>query len=465
MVARCLNIICGIFLLFVISFSAGSLVPLINSELSSEILGAGIAVLLVITACFMSSALGKTEKFFHRLIKNRPENSERIFCIMAVFLVILQVNFAYNQDFTPKNDLSYICRGAENLVMGKPLYYEIPDIHKHYFAVYPNNHMLFTIIYFLYKVEYILTGNITNALPVTLNIISLGVSYIFMYMTAKIIFSAEKSLVCALCGFAFTPLITYSSFFYTDSMAMPFVTVALYLYVKCCATDSTDILHMALCGAVTAFGYKIKGSTGLLIPSAVIDMVFSRRKNIKNISVMIISFAVCCVVFGKISSFVIGVECMELERYRFPLIHWIMMSADGRGGYCSEDFRYTLGFQGYENKITADIQRLFEKLSAQGITGFLIHIVRKISYTWRDGTFMAGYYNKYGFLKSYGFYLFTALCHFTLMFKIAGRYISVRDISGNKILKIMFMILVAFLMVWETRCRYLVSFFAIFVLI
>ncbi len=459
------NIISGIFFTVVILLSANSVIPLVSRELDSKICGIIFPVILITASYFLSSDAG-LEKFSGKLIKNNEKNADKIFCILVFGLLVMQTAFVMFQDFTPKNDLSYICQGAKNLVFGKPLYENIPEIHNHYFAVYPNNHMLFTVVYGLYKTEYLLTGNVSDVLPVVLNIISLNISYIIMYKTAKLLYNPEKSLVCAFRGIMFTPLITYSAFFYTDSMSMPWITGALYLYIKWRIYG--NIYNMTLCGAVLAVAYKFKGSAVIMIPAIIIDMIFfvDRKRKVMNFTLFMGVFSLFCIISGSISRNIIGLNDCELERYRFPLIHWVMMSADGRGGYCPEDFRYTLSFNGYDNKINADIERLSEKLSDGGISGFSEHLVNKISYTWRDGTYMAGYYNKYSFLKSYGFYIFTALCQFTMMFRIVRKSFFEKEVSDNELIsRIMLFGVAVFLMIWETRCRYLVSFFALFALI
>ncbi|MCM1506585.1 MAG: glycosyltransferase family 39 protein [Ruminococcus flavefaciens] len=462
---RYLSIISGIFFGAVMLLSGYSLIPVVSRECGHKGVGVLLVIALMIFSYMLSMATDRLEKLSGKLICGDSKKADRIFCAVALMLFAVQVIFAFGRDFTPKNDLSYVCQGAENLVTGKPLYNDIPDIHSHYFAVYPNNHMLFTVIYGLYKLEYIITGNITNTLPVILNIISLNISYVLMYCTARVMYSPERSLVCAVRGLMFTPIITYSAFFYTDSMAMPWITGALYLYVKWCRNGK--LLHMALCGTVLAFAYKLKGSAGIFIPAVIVDMILSRRKKgVRGLAVLVVVFAVCCAVLGEISGRVAGVDSTELERYRFPLIHWVMMSADGRGGYCAEDFKYTLSFNGYDSKVNADICRLAEKMSAEGVSGFCGHLFQKISYTWRDCTYMAGYYNKYDFLRSYGFYTFTAVCHFTLMSGIVRRSIfEKKSTDFSLMLKVMLTGLAVFLMIWEARCRYLVSFFVLFALI
>ncbi|MCM1474068.1 MAG: hypothetical protein NC040_08410, partial [Muribaculaceae bacterium] len=162
MVKKYFNFISGIFFLFVIAVSATSFIPIVSHEINSMTAGIIIVFLFLTVTYFISSGAGKSEKLLKKFIRGNQKTAGKIFCILALVLFVFQVNFAFIQDFTPKNDLSYICTGAKNIVTGDPLYNNIPEIHKHYFAVYPNNHMIFTLIYGLYRLEYIFTGNIKN---------------------------------------------------------------------------------------------------------------------------------------------------------------------------------------------------------------------------------------------------------------------------------------------------------------
>ncbi len=467
----------GIFFSIACALTLGSLTTVVGKQLGSVPLGIVIVAMLTFSAFFLSSQYGRLEKLFEKRINGYPEKADRLFYIMAALLLTLQVCFVLSGDFIPKNDLSYVCRGAENLIMGKDLHNGLPERHQHYFAVYPNNHLLFVFIYRLYKIQFALTGETSNTLPILINITGLNLSYILMYKTAKLMYSPAKALVCAVKGLLFTPLITYSAFFYTDAVSMPWITGALYFYIKWRSCDSDDrtksISYLIFCGLFLAVAYKLKGSAAIFIPAAIIDIVFNRKKKSQkliSIITIVTVFAALCIILGSVSKSIIGMDGEEGEKYRFPLIHWVMMSADGNGGYQFEDFQYTKSFEGYDNKVSADLDRLRVKLSEQGAAGLCKHLLYKLTYTWQNSTFMAGYYNKQSFLKSNIFYVLSALCHFTLLFGIIRSYISKikskDDVLSSEFMpKIAFAGLTAFLLIWEARCRYLVSFFVLFALI
>ena len=410
--------------------------------------------------------------------------ADRLFLKLLAVLVIMQCIVALAVDSEPKNDLSYICIGAKNLVIygADRLHDGLPQMHENYFAVYPNNQFLLVIVSGLYKAEQLLFGQISNIFPTAANIISLDISYILMYICARLMYTPEKAAVCAVRGLMFTPLVTYSLFFYTDSMAMPWITAAILLYIILQkrfsekAAAKGDMLKraalIAAVGAASAVAYKIKGSALLLVPAIVIDILL-RRKGISGKAAaaeVVLVFAAVCTVISNAACGALKISDEELEKYSFPPIHWVMMSADGRGGYQSEDFFYTKSFDGYKNKERADILRLEDKVGRQGVFGTLKHLANKLGYTWGNGTFMAGYYmEKSGFFNSPVFYFFSTVLHFSLLILMARSFIgrSVTDgvLEENFVLKLLLMELTLFLLLWETRNRYLVSFFILFALI
>ncbi len=413
------------------------------------------AVFGIIISAAAAFFLGKLEKKLSSVSVYQYRRITAIFCIL---LLASQITTALLVDFTPKNDLAYLCEGAKNLVLGNDIYIGIPSYHNDYFEVYPNNHLLFAVIYMLYKTEYAVSGNITDFLPTAVNIAGLTLSYFIMCRCAELVHSPSKALICAIRGMLFTPMLTYSRFFYTDSMSMPMIMCALYCYLK--YRKNKHLTLLIICGAFIGIAYKIKGSAIILLIAVLIDMTVN-REIFRNYIITIIPCFTICKVVSAICLRLLNISAAQLKEKAFPLIHWIMMSANGRGGYNSEDFFFTQSLPS-EGRNRAIFIRLTEKLKEQGFFGFFAHIAEKIAYTWQNFTFMAGYYHTDDF-NSNAFYTVSFLCHFTILFSILGSLIKVK--KDTVIFRLCLVGLCLFLMIWEARCRYLVSFFPIFMLI
>lgn len=414
-----------------------------------------LAVLGLIISAAAAFFLGKLEKKLSDISVYQYRRITAMFCIL---LLASQITTAFLVDFTPKNDLSYLCVGAKNLILGNDIYTGIPSYHHDYFEVYPNNHLLFSVIYMLYKTEYAISGNITDFLPTAVNIAGLVLSYFMMCRCAELVHSPSKALICAIRGMLFTPMLTYSRFFYTDSMSMPMIICALYFYIKYRKNKRMTLL--IICGAFIGIAYKMKGSAIILLIAIVLDMAVN-REIFRNYIITVIPCFTVCKVISAICLQLLNISAAQLKEKAFPLIHWIMMSADGRGGYNSEDFFFTQRLP-LEGRNRAIFIRLIEKLKDQGFLGFFAHTAEKIAYTWQNFTFMAGYYHNSDF-NSNAFYAVSFLCHFTILFSILGSLIKVK--KGTVIFRLCLVGLCIFLMIWESRCRYLVSFFPIFMLI
>lgn len=408
---------------------------------------------------FCAVKLNSLEKYAETMTVYEFRRFSALLCLILLTAQILSAVFV---DFTPINDLQYVAKGAENLILGRDLYYDLPEYHQDYFECYPNNHALFTIIYLLYKIQFEFFGKITNILPTILNIIALNISYWLMCRCAEIVHSTKKAFLCAVKGMLFTPFITYSANFYTDSLSMSLIMLSVYIYLK--YRKSNRLSQLIICGAVMGLAFKMKGSSGVLLIALIIDMLLQKRK-IKCYGALVLPFAATAKAVSSISLKLMGITCEMLKEKAFPLIHWIMMSADGRGGYNSEDFLYTQSFSGGD-KISADLARLSTKLETQGFLGFMGHLADKTAYTWENFTFMAGYYCEDSF-RSPVFIVTAFLCHWTLVFSLLINLWKARKKGSDAtfLFRLSLLGLCVFLLIWETRCRYLISFFPIFILI
>ena len=470
-ISKIVNMGFGTLFLFAVLYSIVELYHALDERFKYTFL---TIIFIIAMSVFICYVLYRTEK----VLTLNEKLCSRLLYILPVFLLAAQITFAILVDFTPKNDLSYICKGAENYIKYgiENLHDGLPDRHQDYFYVYPNNHLLFLILVGIYKISYTFTGEISNALPTILNILALNLSYIFMILTAKQFYNPAKACICAIRGLMFTPLITYSTLFYTDSLAMPFVSAGIYLYVRCRKETNAkkSFLLLIVCSIISAFGYKMKGSVIILLIAIICDL-FLHKDSVKSIMAKIITiltvFAVIVSILSAISLKVLCTSTEEMKKYEFPIIHWIMMSADGKGGYNYEDFSYTKSFEGYDEKIIADKERLTKKLHDQGVSGFSEHLLNKIGYTWHDGTYMTSYYNPDNeFLNGNVFLVIAEILHVSILFEIVQGYIGKRkDVNeaacGNFFLKICLAGLFIFLLIWEARCRYLISFMPLFALI
>lgn len=446
--------------------------------------GIPFAVIVILDAAVVAAGFGISLIYIkiEKLIASH--NPERLFKGLIYGGTFLLLCLAICAGFTAKpvrmHDLGYICTAAKNLLFEgvESLHNGLPERHSNYFYVYPNNQTILMLIYGLYKIEYALTGEINNVLPILLNATGLALSYFLFCKCARLLWSAEKACVYCIKGFVFSPLISYAAFFYTDALAMPWVMGAAYLYVKMRSKDDKEIsekkslVFIGLVGAFLGVAFKIKTTPVIFLVAVVIDM-FVRRKNfksfVKRFASIIMCFAAVSLIIGYSAGRIIELDKVRLEKYKFPAIHWVMMSADGKGNFNKADFMYTYSHYGYENKIKADTDRLIDKLDKQGFLGTIRHVVVKLSFAWRGGAFMSGYYYN-GFFKSVPWYTFAFLFYYAALFSIckglfAGIHRKNDMLSCNFVFRLTLIGVTFFFIIWEAKSRYLVTFFLLFLLI
>lgn len=164
-----------------------------------------------------------------------------------------------------------------------------------------------------------------------------------------------------------------------------------------------------------------------------------------------------------------------------PSTHWIMMGLSNPGGYDDNDAHFSIGLKNDDKSNQeikeANIQIIKERIQNYGFTGMIDHLKQKINYTWSDGTYYSirklireplmennpyadyviGHQNKY-------FIYFSQISHITLIgLMLIGtfRLLHKKDLFES-ILTITIIGVFLFLLLWETRSRYLVLYLPIF---
>lgn len=443
-------------------------------------------VLLIASSLACIAALG----FFYRKLKVKnitALQADKIFFAIAGGMLIIQLIFAVTLCYKPWSDLGFVDKAARDFCLTwdkKDLYTHLPERHENYFVRYTNNQAILIILSVIYSVCNTVFGKMPYLVPVLINTLGLNLSVILMYFIAKKIFRNNITpLFCGILASFFSVFYTYTPFYYTDSLSMPFVMGTVLLFLR--GVDSkkkiNSAIQLILSGFLLIIGYKIKGSVIILIPAFLLYfIVFTKKfnilKNIRQFSTLIAGCVIMAILSGAfINSFNIATKD-ELEEIQFPPTHWVMMGLHGRGNYNADDFWFTVKSGNYDQKKKANIEEIKNRISDYGIYGNIEHLATKISWTWWDGTYMIGYYIKKGsdtplrwfICHSKVFKVYCSLYHFVLLFSVLYSFIRgafSKRINREILLKIIFCGIYFFLVIWESRSRYLVNFTPLFILI
>lgn len=440
---------------------------------------AQIAALVVVFALCTFLCAFRNKKHLKKLFDAEPR---KLYIACALIMLTVQLVLVIGINFMPRTDASHLDKICRNFVDGNDdLYYGLDIFHYNYLERYSNQWGIFLLQSLIYKISVFLTGGISiNLLPL-ITVFLMQLSYFILYKITGLVFQSQKRRNVCIAMMTLCPVLyVYSCVFYTDTLSMPILLGAVYFAL--CAVKSTGkrstalyILGAALC---TSVGYYIKGNVGII--AVALFIYFAFKINYKRVLALVVATAVSFMLVGNaISSAMKAVGAVNdesIEKYSFPMVHWVMMGLNGRGGYNDEDFLYTFGIDGVEEKKEADILRIKERIEEYGFGGFLAHLGKKIQYTWYGGTYQSTVQFAFAeqdlftdfFSKSYVYFtwcfLFQATMILLMLFSFIGGFIR-KKTDRISAIRLMELGLFLFLLIWETRSRYMLNMLPLYFII
>ena len=414
------------------------------------------------------------------VIKWNPKVIHGIFAGIAVIILSLLIYFSFSLKAAYLWDAGDIYRAATAPLTGE----QLPD---NYFATYPNNIFLFLIFKVFYKVIFAITGSTDIIYIMLLNAVVIFISIIFMYLIAVKLWGPHMGLLTGIICLFFAPFYVYVAYYYTDTFSLPFITISVYLYL--CGVNSKNKIGKYLLlvgsGIIVALGFKLKATVIILLVAMIIHLFLSQkiRNALKYTGVIAASFIVIFFSYNITIDQLNIVSEEEAYMKQIPYTHWVMMGLKGLGGYDADDVLYTQSFPNIEEKREANLTVIKQRLSDYGFTGLINHLTNKaVHYTWGDGTYTIfgegitqpqtdsiwwkfvladGKYYPIFYYYCQGFHLAVL----TLLMTSLGFGIKKGTVNGTLLFKIALYGLFLFLLIWETRARYVYGFTPLLLLI
>lgn len=424
---------------------------------------------------------------YKKLERHAKKNYDKIFWIIFAVMVVLQLMISYLLLCDPVTDLGRVHSFAKGVATTGSFShtYDLYPSSEGYLARYPNNQAIFLLLCGYYRILFLIFGDIPLFGAVLLNVAALSVSVLFVYKTAKKIFSPAGAFISFLLCLFFLPYYTYTPYFYTDTLSMPFIVVPLFLYVSALKTENKAKKYISLvfAAALIFIGYSLKGSAIILLVGAVVYLFLSVpvKKALTGAGSLLAVFLVCMLAFQSFSASLNFTSKEELYEQQYPLTHWIMMGLSGHGGFSQKDSTFTRNSGNYDQKKAATIEEIGNRLNKMGPNGLLEHLTKKGVWTWSDGTFYIGNhignnphspnilhkfvlpdgkYNNIFVLVSNGYLL---MLLFWVLISALSSAIRPRMNFTVLLNGLIFGVFVFFL-VWETRSRYLMNFTPVIIL-
>ena len=416
--------------------------------------------------------------FFKWLSKKLDKLSNKKIKIMAIILsIIFFIGLLLIGIFLPISsvtDLSHIIEYVNRMISENNL-----TIAGSYFSKYTNQIPLLIFTYGFTKIgsifgitDVLLMGTIFNALFIALT------GY-FIYLIGKEI-KGPKTGLLALIFMIINPIFyLYSSYFYTDTLCMPFAVIGLYLIIKSIKTDNTKnkILLGILSGLIFFIGLKVRIVVVILL-IAIIGFILINKKIVDKLKIYIALFLGLIIGFLGFKVVYNYFDIDLNENAEFPITHWIMMGLNEEytGGYNNPDHDLTYNEPTYEEKKERNIEEIKNRVKELGPIGLIKLEGMKIARTWSSGNY--GVYAKlnntsdgtglYEYLGGYG----NTNIFMKYSLQILKTYISFMILLGliqimkkkeveytyDSIIYIALFGAILFYIIWEAAQRYSLSF-------
>ena len=448
---------------------------------------------IVFTMLLMFSAFVLIYLIYNRIqdhsklsrINNIKEYIPLLILIVCAFMFALQLAFGYLLASKPVTDVNIVNGFAASFAENGNFDLIKSDYMDHYMIKYQNNFAYLFILSSLYRISYLLTGSISVYLPIILNTFAINLSVVLTVFLSRRLFGDRKALFTLFLCLIFAPFYTYTAYYYTDSLSMPFLIGSLYLFVYAfdCRKKSKKYLLTALCGGLLFLSFKLKGSIIILLVAMLIYIVL--KLSLKRAAALALSlvmgFMMVCTMYTTAFNRA-GIVPFEMsEKYQYPYTHWLMIGLKGNGNYNKQDSRYTHSFSNKELKTIANIDKIKNRVDEFGVKGMIKHLAKKAIWTWKDGTYYISHHIENPLHKNIlhdyilingpnSFIFFAYSCAFQLFLILMMTISAFKAIKNPKLnfmtlLRLIVFGAFLFFLVWETRSRYLYNMTPLFIIL
>lgn len=340
--------------------------------------------------------------------------------ILFGILFVCQLAFLYTMKIQPRYDALKVLDEAVSLCKTG----SVSSVHLDgYFARYTNNYpILFLTALFLKIGRFvgIVDANYHGAVFFLgfVNMIAIDAAiYILMKLIQKLS-GIRSGLLFTLCVSLNPLFIIWVPFYYTNTLAMPFLALILYFFYCVfieqgqCKKAYSAGLSMLLGGCVVA-GIKIRATTVITLVACVLYLILAKAKSKekldeksdrkKHLKEMLLK--VSCMFLGIVATLyvykVVEVRLVPFDYTdsAFPAIHWINMGAGGTGEYSILDEQMTMSYGTAAEKSAANWESYLTRVKEQGINGYLSLMFQKLKLTFSDAG--AGYRSELGVSDAY----------------------------------------------------------------
>jgi hypothetical protein len=403
-----------------------------------------------------------------------------IFLASFILFFLIQSFFGYWLALDMAWDTEAVYQGAVLLAKDGDLGWKTE-----YFYRFPHNLGSVFFLYPFFKMAVVFGVDDLNPIGVCINIFCINLAYLFCALIAYKRFGIVVAAVAVFLMFTCLPLLFYTPVFYSDTLSMPFIPLAYWLFTKAQDSDSirSSLRFGVLAGLFVAIGALIKFTVIFIVIAMVIECLAFRLK--KSLVIFVVIALVLSVTLYSLGGSAYRDATLDKERLArdgLPYAYWVMTGL--KGGYSGQDHGKMASLSSFQEREQYAFQEIRRRLSNYGFWGYLKFLGEKQNINFGSGGFEVSVMiddkprrqsilQEFGFPngKYHGIYYYFSQTHYVMAFFLfvlslwLALFSPVPSYLGVFGLQLSVLGLYAFLLVWEAGNRFIINYIPLILLL
>lgn len=297
-----------------------------------------------------------------------------------------QFFIAFQMKLIPDVDLSHIYDQATALIEAG----QVKFTDQYYFGFFTNNIPIGIVVYWVFRLSDALGSTDYRLAGGVFNVCMLLLFYCFSYKVLCKITSVRNTAVVMAVLLTNPALYAYASYYYTDTVSMPFVMIGTYLILKGWESDESlrkKLLFYLLAGTVIGLALKIRVTSVFIALAFGVFLLWKRywKEFLKFFAGMCAGSMIFFLLWSIPYHYHIDFDTKDTG---VPVQHFLMMGSNNEkdGRYFHEDVKFTRSFETHEERVENNMAVWQKRIKEKGIVGNLVFMAKKEAIVWCIGS-------------------------------------------------------------------------------
>ncbi|WP_218832516.1 glycosyltransferase family 39 protein [Heyndrickxia coagulans] len=338
--------------------------------------------------------------------------------------------------------------------------------NQYYLQLYPNNLGITVARYLIYR--FLSFGNPANYMLVDklVTALCLNIGIFFSWLLMIRMFNYKWGNLLLVLTITCFPLILYIPYFYTESLALMFPSMLIYLWYK--YIKKKKPIYLIIFGLALGISCQLRENMILIIPALIIYMLYTLQLKKVIMCMVMIAIAFIPVTYGA-EAYYKHLGYHVDESIKAPVTHWMALGVAPQGKYNGRDLSLSLEQKTQQKKKQVDIALIKKRIKDRGPAGLIrlwaIKTIRTFSvgdqqyanYAMNPEKFTTTYRYIFGTHRQMLFFIiqFFHAASFILLTFSGLRFFRKKKYDINLLNQItLFGSFLFFAVLWETQSRY-----------